>query len=545
MWKQRIIGAIFSLFLAYGVSLFTIPRTDAGVPCTVPFNLLNGTVADATQVMANYNAIITCLGSAAASGVNSDITSLTTVAGGAATLWGNPTSASSTNRSFTIASLPTLASPSATLDLVPCWEHTTGQLNKCTPGAIAGTNTAGVASLGGATGIVTLGTSFSIPGNVLTLGNIPVSQGGTGATGMFSTLSGMMPFKDFTTGKRVGINQGSFADSQGAAFYNQTNTLEVDLNALNILPTGGSGSTCLGGQISGALGNSSAYDMVQVNFFMVKRNSDNLLCLVTSSADLYQSDVVVTFTGGGSSNFTFGACIPAGGCGFTPNQTVYFTNVGGSLPTLVGGGSLGANQFYYITNTQQHSGTTLQISPAPNQGSLQFSSSGSGTTTMHIGVQNELNLVMGVGNYSVLRWLGHSVMWHWTKFAGVPEFQPLGPDMPVMRLTSAEQSAAYQVLSGGTAAGFGSPPIDLRPWLPNASRNVTLLFRCTATGGPGTVYVAVAAATGLPVCEGLLGEEHYAIINIPTNSDTQVGYRVIGGAIADAWIISYQFVSPH
>src|SRR5258708_15480863 len=49
---------------------------SANVPCTVPFNLQNNTIADATQVMANYNAIVTCLGSAAASGVNNDITAL-------------------------------------------------------------------------------------------------------------------------------------------------------------------------------------------------------------------------------------------------------------------------------------------------------------------------------------------------------------------------------------------------------------------------------------------------------------------------------------
>jgi microcystin-dependent protein len=48
----------------------------AGVPCALPFNLQNGTPADATQVMANYNAIITCLGNAAAAGNNSDITAL-------------------------------------------------------------------------------------------------------------------------------------------------------------------------------------------------------------------------------------------------------------------------------------------------------------------------------------------------------------------------------------------------------------------------------------------------------------------------------------
>jgi len=55
-----------------------LPATaHATVSCSVPFNLTNGTTADATQVMANYNAILACLSSgAASSGSNSDITSL-------------------------------------------------------------------------------------------------------------------------------------------------------------------------------------------------------------------------------------------------------------------------------------------------------------------------------------------------------------------------------------------------------------------------------------------------------------------------------------
>src|SRR5712671_704908 len=61
--------------LAFFFSLWA-SAAAANVPCTVPFNLQNNTVADATQVMANYNALITCLGNAAAAGVNSDITAL-------------------------------------------------------------------------------------------------------------------------------------------------------------------------------------------------------------------------------------------------------------------------------------------------------------------------------------------------------------------------------------------------------------------------------------------------------------------------------------
>ena len=48
----------------------------ANVPCSLPFNLQNNTTADATQVMSNYNALITCLGNAAIAGSNADITAL-------------------------------------------------------------------------------------------------------------------------------------------------------------------------------------------------------------------------------------------------------------------------------------------------------------------------------------------------------------------------------------------------------------------------------------------------------------------------------------
>jgi len=47
-----------------------------GVTVTLPYNLQNGTLEDATQVMADLNALVAGLGNAAAAGVNSDITSL-------------------------------------------------------------------------------------------------------------------------------------------------------------------------------------------------------------------------------------------------------------------------------------------------------------------------------------------------------------------------------------------------------------------------------------------------------------------------------------
>jgi len=67
---KKLIPFLF-LLLALGQDSF------AGVSCSVPFNLTNGTLADASQVMANYNAILACLANnTAESGANSSIMSL-------------------------------------------------------------------------------------------------------------------------------------------------------------------------------------------------------------------------------------------------------------------------------------------------------------------------------------------------------------------------------------------------------------------------------------------------------------------------------------
>jgi hypothetical protein len=64
--------------LTLGVLLWLLTSLSAfaGVTCSVPYNLQNGTTADATQVMANYNALVTCFTNSAAAGANNDITSL-------------------------------------------------------------------------------------------------------------------------------------------------------------------------------------------------------------------------------------------------------------------------------------------------------------------------------------------------------------------------------------------------------------------------------------------------------------------------------------
>jgi hypothetical protein len=69
---MRTLAALLLLLLLDGTP------AAAGVPCPLPFpNIQNGQPADASQVMANYNKLVSCLGQAAAAGNNNDITALT------------------------------------------------------------------------------------------------------------------------------------------------------------------------------------------------------------------------------------------------------------------------------------------------------------------------------------------------------------------------------------------------------------------------------------------------------------------------------------
>lgn len=72
---MKFLFRLTSIFLCIG--LFAQSATAAIVP-SIPYNLTNGSLADATQVMGNFNTIITDVNANAANnGINSDITSIT------------------------------------------------------------------------------------------------------------------------------------------------------------------------------------------------------------------------------------------------------------------------------------------------------------------------------------------------------------------------------------------------------------------------------------------------------------------------------------
>jgi hypothetical protein len=85
----------------------------------------------------------------------------------AATLVGNPSASNGKAGAFTIQSLPQRASIDANNDKVLLYNNSTGAFNYVTPAQIAVSQTAGVASLGGVTGDITLGTGLQMSGQQL------------------------------------------------------------------------------------------------------------------------------------------------------------------------------------------------------------------------------------------------------------------------------------------------------------------------------------------------------------------------------------------
>lgn len=96
----------------------------------------------------------------------------------AATFKGNPSgNASVVPTDFTISGLVARGAPDATNDKLVILDNATGTFKYVTPGQIASSATAGVSSIGGATGVILLGTNLSIAGQ--TINATAVSPGGS------------------------------------------------------------------------------------------------------------------------------------------------------------------------------------------------------------------------------------------------------------------------------------------------------------------------------------------------------------------------------
>lgn len=189
---SRILGLILALLLS--------SPALAGVPCSLPFTLTNGTLADATQVMANYNALVTCLTNAAAAGANNDITSLT---------------------GLTSPILPTQGGS----NLFIASQSNASVGNSVVLGGLSPTGYANIFGY----------TVFFVP-SLTTTGAVTAAVNGQPALNVLKPSSGgLIPL----TGQEIVSGQGAFITFDGVEFILQTTAGFVSTTATNQIITGG------------------------------------------------------------------------------------------------------------------------------------------------------------------------------------------------------------------------------------------------------------------------------------------------------------------
>jgi hypothetical protein len=146
---------------------------------------------------------------------------------GAATIKGNPTSATANEQDFTVQGLPDISAPNSTLDYILIYNHTTGTLQKTTASELTTAVGSGVTSFNGRTGAVLPGSSDYIASQ------IGFTQNGTGATGI--TLDTMLRARVFTP-EMFGATpspyvSGGVLTPAGSVTNNQTQ-IQAAINAL-------------------------------------------------------------------------------------------------------------------------------------------------------------------------------------------------------------------------------------------------------------------------------------------------------------------------
>lgn len=364
-------------------------------------------------------------------------------------------------------------------------------------------------------------------------GPIAVSSGGTGTTNLNLYSQGMGPAK-LASGV-ISINPGTVADAAGVQLYTSTQVLTADVTVATINPAA---NPCIGSSTSGPQTLTGTTNGVGLFLYLVKRNSDSKLCLVADSSDVYDDSFAVSITGGGSTAFSTGG--PASG--LIDKQTVYFTVTGPGSPTLPA--PLGLGQRYYVVNPGSHFASGFTISTQASGGSsLPISGTvcGGCVVTLHHGVQTDLDQVMGVGTYTVLRGLRFGFVWNYSSAIGIPDFQNVPADnMAYTWLT--DPGGPYQILSAGTTGG-ATTTLDLRPWLNNVNRNITVAVACTTTGSAGTAFIGAVAANR-PVCEGDPGVTQYGMFNVQTDSDSGMVYKTTAGTRLTMGLMGWGFVDP-
>lgn len=147
----------------------------------------------ALQTVAHTGDITTAANSFATTIAANAVTNAKMAQAGAATIKMNATASTANVADSTIQGLTNLTTPSATLDFIPIYDHATGLIKNVTPGAIASSAVAGVASLNTLTGALSIGAGSGISvtpsGSTVTVARIVTATTSSNNGGAASTAS--------------------------------------------------------------------------------------------------------------------------------------------------------------------------------------------------------------------------------------------------------------------------------------------------------------------------------------------------------------------
>lgn len=277
---------------------------------------------------------------------------------GAATLKMNATAGTANVTDSTIQGLTNLAAPSGTLDFLPIFDHVSGTIKNVTPGAIASSSVAGVASLNTATGAIALsvvvqkftasgtytptaGMKYAIiecvgpggGGGGVANGGANTSSSGTGGSGAWSrakvTAAAVGASKAVTVG--TGGAGGAAAAGSGAAGSGATS-----VGALCVANPGGGGSGVTSGAGAGVGGTGgSASGIGDLSYSGVPGQSGFNSSVITTSISAANGPSTPYGTGGKAAAVSTapGACDGWGGGG----AAVSVANSSGNIAGGAGG----------------------------------------------------------------------------------------------------------------------------------------------------------------------------------------------------------------
>ncbi len=128
---------------------------------------------------------------------------------------------------------------------------------------------------------------------------------------------------------------------------------------------------------------------------------------------------------------------------------------------------------------------------------------------------------------------------------GIPDFHLANWPMPTIRLTGAETTGSYCVLSSGSSSSFSN--VSLAGFIPDNARMAYVQCITTSSGTAGSAYLRSdgGQTTGVIVGSSTPSDVGDRMcITMRVTSDIQLQYKTVGGAKLSLYVLGYDMTEP-